>query len=101
MSCEIDTWNAHVHESDGKRTLHVIGEGQCNSSGHALRLVETNEGTPGDPNSIVLALEVDEPDVAAEVITPEKVEGHFEIGDDPATQVVIRGAASATIPIDN
>ena len=53
-------------------------------------LVETNEGTPGDPNSIVLALEVDEPDVAAEVITPEKVEGHFDIGDDPATQVVIR-----------
>ena len=37
MSCEIDTWSAHTHQADGKRTLHVLGEGQCNSSGHTLR----------------------------------------------------------------
>ena len=65
-----------------------------------LRRVETDEGTPGTQPSCLpskwMSLTL-----AAEAITPEKVEGHFDIGDDPATQVVILGATSATIPIDN
>ena len=101
MGCEIDSWSAHVHEGDGGRTLHVTGEGECSSAGHALRLVRTNEGIVDDPDRIVLALEIDEPDAAAQVITPAKVDAHFELGDDAATQVVIRGAASATIPIES
>ncbi|MDP9228034.1 MAG: hypothetical protein M3M99_03150 [Actinomycetota bacterium] len=100
MSCEIRTWEAHTHEKDGKTTLHVTGEGECTSSGHSLRLVRANEGTVDDPDLIVLALEVDEGDAGAEAATPEKVEGFFSIGGDPATKVEVRGAASATFPIE-
>ncbi len=100
MSCDIKTWNAHVHEADGKRTLHVTGEGECTSSGHTLSLERTNEGIIDNPDVIAIALKIDEPEVGADVITPETVEGIFEIGGDPATRVEIRGAASVSVPIE-
>jgi hypothetical protein len=100
MSCDIKNWAAHIHEDGGERTLHVTGEGECTTSGHSLRLIRTNEGIVDDPDVIVLALEVDEPDGGAEVITPEKVEERFSIGNDPATKVQVRGAVSATFPIE-
>lgn len=100
MSCEIKNWNAHVHEQNGARTLHVMGEGECTTAGHQLRLVRGDEGIVDDPSLVVLELEIDEPVGAAAVVTPQAVEGFFSIGRDPASRVEIRGAASATIPID-
>lgn len=100
MSCEIKSWQAHVHEQGGARTLHVMAEAECTSVGHQLRLVRGDEGIDDDPSLVVLELEIDEPTGAADEATPHGVEGFFSIGSDPATKVEIRGAASATFPID-
>lgn len=100
VSCEMKNWQAHVHEQGGARTLHVIGEAECTAAGHQLRLVRGNEGVADDPSLVVLELEIDEPGGAAGEVTNTGVEGFFSIGSDPATKVEIRGAASATFPID-
>ena len=100
MSCEIKNWQAHVHEQGGARTLHVVAEAECTSAGHQLRLVRANEGVADDPSLVVLELEIDEPAGAPDVVTSHGTEGFFSIGSDPATTVEIRGAASATFPID-
>jgi hypothetical protein len=101
MSCEIKTWNAHVHEQGDARTLHVMGEGECTTTGHQLRLVRTDEGIVDDPTLVVLELEMDEPEGRPAEVTPQTVEGFFSIGSDPATKVEIRGAATASFPIDS
>lgn len=100
MSCEIKSWSAHIHEQGGARTLHVIAEAECTTAGHQLRLVRANEGIADDPSLVVLELEIDEPVGAADTVTAHPVEGFFSIGSDPAATVEIRGAASATFPID-
>lgn len=100
MSCEIESWSAHIYDDGGERVLHVIGEGSCTATGHSLRLSRTNEGIVDDPDVFVVALEVDEPDLANPVITPAKVEETFPIGDDPATRVEVRGDASASVSIE-
>ncbi len=100
MSCEITIWDAHVHEKKGKRTLHVTGEGECTSSGHTLRLVRDNEGIYDDPEVFAVKLEVEDSDVGSPVATSEKVEEFFDLGGDPVTRVVVRGAASETVPIE-
>ena len=100
MTCEITIWDAHVHEKNGKRTLHITGEGECTSSGHTLRLVRALDGVIDDPEIFAVTLEVDDSAVGSPVATPEKVEEFFDLGGDPASRVEVRGAASATVPIE-
>ena len=87
MGCTISEWQATATGQADERVITVIGEGECTSSGHVLRLEPTNEGIVDDPDTVALRLVVENPEVGAEVITPVHVE--TEIHGDPATCVRI------------
>ena len=87
MSCSITNWRATT--SGSPRLLRVRSEGECTQGGHTLRLLPDNEGIVDDPALIVLRLEVDEPDVGPDVITPAEVTYEMEV-DDEVARVEVR-----------
>ncbi len=87
MSCSITNWRATT--SGSPRLLRVRGEGECTQGGHTLRLLPDNEGIIDDPALIVLRLEIDEPDVGPDVITPIEITYETEV-DEKVVGVEVR-----------
>jgi hypothetical protein len=97
MSCSMANWSATA--AGEPRVLRVRGEGECTQGGHTLRLIPDNEGVVNDPALVVLRLEIDEPQIGTDVMTPTEVKFETEVDRD-VVAVEVRLPDGPPISID-